>query len=175
MAEYEIEPGVFYGKQEGAKNVEYIKYKKGNDELFVSISEYRYIPTHDYEDQTDIKYYTDVNIHTVKERKEPGLVNKIRQKLVEKPKTETIREDIFSNRYDGKMEDFIQNPSRVINENQPDIKKIFEKTCELIIKKGRPTYEMEQANKKDLTHNQKAQQEITVNKMVADKVKGFLE
>ena len=188
MAEYEIEPGVFYGKSEHTGNGEYIKYKKGNDELVVTLSERVEIPVYDYEDVTAERHYTDINIQVVKEKesklsksadkesKLSKLVDKIRRKDKKEPEAEIIKEGSY--RYEVKKEDFIQNPNAIASENQPYVNKLIEKTCKLIAEKGRSTYEMEQ--KKEADDRRRAQEQekvnkgIALNKMIADNFNNFL-
>lgn len=184
MAEYEIEPGVFYGKagKEGYRpDCEYIKYKRGSDELVVSFQDVAIFYPSGREDK-----YTDVEIYTNKKNKVLELANKIRLKIGKKSQKQLGRQDIYQNRYNSSFEDFISNSDRRKNENQPDIKKIMDKACELIIQKGRPTYEREEEQKAALRRQQnevenkrendsKVKQEVAINKVVADKIRDFFD
>lgn len=159
MAEYEIEPGVFYGRKEDTcideYIEEYIKYQKGNDELVVSVRGRDELEVHDYEDQSATTHYTDVKIRTVKdvvkahtvagkESKASKLLSRLRKRDKKEPKTEMVSKEETHSYRDVKKEDFIKNPTRMTNENQQDISKLLEKVCKLIVEKGRPTYKMEQ-------------------------------
>ena len=190
MAEYEIEPGVFYGRKEDycidEYIEEYIKYKEGNNEIVVSLCGGEDVEAHDYEDQSAKRCYTDVKIRKVKEAvKAPAAekeskVSKLLNRLKrgkEEPKTEIVTKEDRRRYNDVKKEDFLKNPKQMTGEDNPYVAEFLEKACKLIVEKGRPTYKAEQQkeaeNIKLKQEEEKVKTDIAINKMIADNIKDF--
>ncbi len=129
---YEIEPNVFYGRRgQDLLNdrYEYISYKRGNDELVVELGEKC--------EQLETSYdeHTQLSIYTIKEKK--GVLNKIRKKMNKEPHKdkEEVCPSITVNR---SIDGFIKLEDKSLFIKQEDIRKFVEKTCQLIVEKGRP-------------------------------------
>ena len=138
MAEYEIEPGVFYGRRDKdllCDRYEYISYKRGNNELIVEFGE------REVEYDTSSEYNTKLSIYTVKERN--GVLNKLRKRLNKEPLKDKERiyphdSDIFINR---SVSSFLKLEDKSMKIKQENVRKLVEDASKLILEKGRPAHE----------------------------------